>query len=527
MKKENIWTPIIESELYKFLADENGDVDVDVKKMMNYSLGRVLYKTLNSQLPAGGSIFDFHHACESSKLLHISDWLIAAHINNEPWLQNVDERGRPKKLLKFSTVEQIIAEADKAMLKASQKNRDIKLDETQETLLEQLDGGYTLVELLSPEALDRESAFMQHCIGNGSYDSRLKSPRFQYLSLRDANNKPHATMELILNSNNIWEIQQLQGKQNYAPIQKYIELILPFIKDRKLAFSTGARRNFPYVIDKNCDFHHYNNLPSTVECHTFGPGPKSTSDDMGQIKMPLRLAVDDSIIINIKKLDGFPESITFNPAKKAERGVYGLNISFVEIDNAYGDIHIGESTKFDGVKFLTEPESFTVDGELRLYFHHNSKTPKTISASGNIFIFGYTGEEFNSKFEKCTNVAFWQCRNLNKFKYGLDIQGILSIFDSPISELPDGISVRELRLSQTNVLSLPEGTRISEKLVIDDPDTFQHIPDSIDDDVEIEVSGLLDELLNDQVMGRLHMTKEQTGSITVGEWRALRQQLRM
>lgn len=91
---------------------------------------------------------------------------------------------RPKKLMKFSTIEQIIAEADKAMLKAAQKGRDIVLNESQEKLVVNLDDGFSIVELLAPEALDRESAYMQHCIGNGGYDDKVGSDHFKYLSSR-------------------------------------------------------------------------------------------------------------------------------------------------------------------------------------------------------------------------------------------------------------------------------------------------------------------------------------------------------
>jgi len=55
------------------------------------------------------------------QLSHIADWLKAATVNRQPWLGHVDERDRPRKLMKFGSVEAIVNEADKAMLKAAQR----------------------------------------------------------------------------------------------------------------------------------------------------------------------------------------------------------------------------------------------------------------------------------------------------------------------------------------------------------------------------------------------------------------------
>ena len=57
-----------------------------------------------------------------------------------------------------------------------------------------------LVQLLSPAALDEETALMGHCIGLGSYDARVVGDqrRFSYWSIRNNDGVPLATIEVGL-----------------------------------------------------------------------------------------------------------------------------------------------------------------------------------------------------------------------------------------------------------------------------------------------------------------------------------------
>jgi hypothetical protein len=135
----------------------------DIKRLLGLSLGRVLSNTEWTD----------QRAVLTRNLSHIIDWLHAAVVNNESWLERRDEFGRPKKLMKFGSLDQIIKEADKAMLKAAQKLQSIQLVEGDEELYQELADGYYLVRLKTAAALDRESAEMQHCVGLGAYDASL------------------------------------------------------------------------------------------------------------------------------------------------------------------------------------------------------------------------------------------------------------------------------------------------------------------------------------------------------------------
>ena len=84
-------------------------------------------------------------------------------------------------------------------------------------------------QLLTPEALDFESEYMGHCVGRGSYDAGVADGSIKIYSIRDERGEPHATLEVRGN-----EVYQVKGKQNKAPIRKYIPAIKHFIESQKL-----------------------------------------------------------------------------------------------------------------------------------------------------------------------------------------------------------------------------------------------------------------------------------------------------
>lgn len=189
------------------------------------------------------------------KIRHVADWLKAATVNGAAWLDNVDDLGRPKKLLKHPTFDALLAEVDRAMLVEAQRLGKVRLVEGDEALHAQLPDGMMLIRLLTPAALDRESSVMQHCIGNGGYDDFLGQDAHLFLSLRDRNGKAHATLEI-----NNGKITQLQGKQNKPPLRKYVDALIPLIRQNGYRVSVPAS-DLGYVIDKDGDWHDLNHLP--------------------------------------------------------------------------------------------------------------------------------------------------------------------------------------------------------------------------------------------------------------------------
>ncbi|WP_247774315.1 hypothetical protein [Bradyrhizobium sp. 192] len=135
------------------------------------------------------------NAALEASVRHVADWIEAARVNNEEWLQRCDEQGRPLKLLKIGSLAQAIAEADKAMRRfAFNAAAAPHIDgEGEESVMTFADGS-RIVRLLTPAALDRESAMMGHCVGQGAYDAAVKDRSRIIYSLRDAKNKAHVTL---------------------------------------------------------------------------------------------------------------------------------------------------------------------------------------------------------------------------------------------------------------------------------------------------------------------------------------------
>lgn len=85
--------------------------------------------------------------------------------------------------------------------------------------------GMSAYQLKTEEALDFESEYMGHCVGKGAYDKGVKDGSIKIYSIRDERGEPHCTLEVRGN-----DIMQIKGKQNKAPIRKYIPVVKTFIE---------------------------------------------------------------------------------------------------------------------------------------------------------------------------------------------------------------------------------------------------------------------------------------------------------
>lgn len=125
--------------------------------------------------------------------------------------------------------------------------------------------GFTIVKV-PPEDLEVEGIRMQHCVSG--YCDYVSQGGTEIYSLRDAQNKPHATVEVKLGKKYISkekeqelhfeerlpgdsdylipkEIIQIKGKQNAAPAQKYVGMIKEWIE--KSFKKEEYQDNFDYV----------------------------------------------------------------------------------------------------------------------------------------------------------------------------------------------------------------------------------------------------------------------------------------
>jgi hypothetical protein len=160
---------------------------------------------------------------------HVADWLGSARAAELKWLRNIDQDGVPKKFSKLVTVDDVKAEANRGMDRLLRETFSRPAAEGEEVVFAELADGYTLVSLVSPLALDRESKVMQHCVGLGGYDEGVRSGELAILSLRDRKGNAHATMEVRVEDRHF---VQIKGKQNRFPKRKYFDILLPWIAEQ-------------------------------------------------------------------------------------------------------------------------------------------------------------------------------------------------------------------------------------------------------------------------------------------------------
>lgn len=193
------------------------------KELIELSIGRVALKEFRRDIgwkcPVG-----------IDALEHVVDWLVSAEIEDADWLNNVDDLGRPKKLMKFGSIEAICKEADKQMLRKLTGSQSGTLGVQDVEPFADDGGDCYLVRLKTPAALKIESYKMRHCVGHGAYDAHLERDEYLLLSLRDRQGQPHMTIEL---DGGI--ALQARGKANSVPKDRYIN------EARRLLAKRGLR----------------------------------------------------------------------------------------------------------------------------------------------------------------------------------------------------------------------------------------------------------------------------------------------
>jgi hypothetical protein len=90
--------------------------------------------------------------------------------------------------------------------------------------------------ILDPRELKYEGTHMGHCVGGVGYQNKVKNDNSIIVSLRDKNNNPHVTTEILLRKDGGVSINgivaQCQGKMNEGtrkPKPKYLEMIQEFV----------------------------------------------------------------------------------------------------------------------------------------------------------------------------------------------------------------------------------------------------------------------------------------------------------
>lgn len=208
------------------------DLDPAEKFLFRHSVMRILANEFRGQGRRRIEDGWYDPTPTNAEVAHIVDWLRADLLTSAPWLENIDERGRPRKLLKCRNVDDLMREADKSMDRRNGGPRAKALGPDDEAVVADLGRGYTLVRMLTPEALDVESERMHHCVGHGSYDGLLASGWGRLLSVRNRKGRPVATIELREEGNGFWSIRQLEGRHNRRPAPEVMDVLRAYAVER-------------------------------------------------------------------------------------------------------------------------------------------------------------------------------------------------------------------------------------------------------------------------------------------------------
>lgn len=108
-------------------------------------------------------------------------------------------------------------------------------------------GGMKWVKLLTPESKDVEGEFMGHCVGGAGYENK------DIYSLWDSKNRSHVTIEA---DDNKKTIQQIKGKQNREPNEKYLPISIDFVANAMLqGYKIQGDGENVGMIKHNTDYH--------------------------------------------------------------------------------------------------------------------------------------------------------------------------------------------------------------------------------------------------------------------------------
>ncbi|MCS4090070.1 PcfJ domain-containing protein [Rhizobium sp. BK176] len=444
------------------------DPDARVQLLLAYCLGRLFIK----EDGRGG---DWRALANSVDGRHIADWLRAAVTNGEPWLGNVDEHGRPKKLMKFGKVDQVAAEADKAMAKANQLKIAHVADGNEEFVME-LGNGLYVVRLLTPEALDYESSMMQHCVGNGGYDQAIASGERQVFSVRGVTGKPHVTIDIDTASG--WVVE-IKGKQNQFPNSVYTEALAPFFRSRP---GIKFLRTSGLILDQHHRVVHVRSLPDG----TVVDGDLRISGG-DELVLPKNLTVEGDVEITFVKKITLPETLSVGGTLMIESAhlegrieqltVGGWSTFFADVTHDkpsfLGTVSV-EHLGFDNAAIEELPtmkvESLSIDNcaisdlsslssheglkELRLNNLPNVTEIPAIRPVGKLELHEMPMRDY-PVLPDVEDITFSKM-HIGKLPENLTVPGMLTFNCCKMEELPRGLSVGNIAFISTQAPEFPE-----------------------------------------------------------------------
>lgn len=224
----------IQSQLFQFLINRYTDPR-GVQRISQPSEDHPEW--LQQKLQSGAEVYQVQPTQElNANIGEVADWI-------NMWVQE-----NPNSRIPFSW-EVASQEAERWHKELSRMTaQDNPDDEAEGTdVVYEHDDGFYWVMISSPTCLSREGSRMGHCVG--SYSAQVTSGRTRIFSLRNPQNHPAVTIEvnnpyegyqfvnpsakqtdLFAGGNDEGTVSQIKGKQNRAPVQKYVPHVIEFLR---------------------------------------------------------------------------------------------------------------------------------------------------------------------------------------------------------------------------------------------------------------------------------------------------------
>ncbi|MCS4089731.1 PcfJ domain-containing protein [Rhizobium sp. BK176] len=412
----------------------------DVARLAVIGIGRVLFRH-HKKDGNWGDVFDAYLV----EIRHIIDWLASSLVDGDEWLKRVDAEDRPLKLMKMHSIDQLKAEADKAFAKKMQKIETKITLPGDERLHMKLADGFSVVRLLTPGALDRESTAMQHCVGLGGYDHHLADDRRGLFSLRDSFNKPHATIELDMVSK---QLIQLSGKQNRLPISKYLQLLAPFIAAE--AVNCPETISMGFVIGKDAIVHHASDIPDGAEFEGTLSLQGYDGDD-GDIRIPCGIKVDGDLVLD----QTFTEILSKPGTVSGHIHARGLDLPDISPDFVFGglycdgswlgnlpdNLHIRGNLVLKQCRKVVLPRGLVIDGDLDLTQADVHEIPDDIVVKGSLMVANTALTHLPAGLSIGGGLFVGGTKQLEEVPAGFSVGGNLMLRDSSVRYIAEGVTV--------------------------------------------------------------------------------------
>jgi hypothetical protein len=440
-------------------------------KLALVGIGRVLFRHAKN----GGDWVELFEE-RADDVRHVVDWIRASVANGEEWLGRVNDKGLPLKLAKMHSMDQLVREADKAMEKANQKlGREAGRGVAVEM---ELADGWRVVRLLTVESLDRESAVMQHCIGNGGYDYYLSDPEnHAFFSLRDRFDKPHATMHVDVKGGSI---TQLSGKQNRMPVREYLAALAPFAAAKGFL---GGTEKLGFACDARGAPVHLASIPNGTEFEGNLVLPTRFDEDEVAVPKGMRVSGDLTLSQAFSGLLGTDleiggslrshdlEAIAISPKVKIGGGIHltrANGVAFPETLHVKGDLVLNYYT---GVKL---PKHLVVDGTFDISGSDISELPGFLEVGKALIATGSKLARIGAGTRIGGSAFLGSVERLHELPDGLEIGENLLLRDTPIKRAGSGLVVGgivSVDADRVGVLTIPEDARIEGGIHLRNPET--------------------------------------------------------